>query len=212
MMTKRGKRLSAVGVLVTALVILIPPPVRWRAEVVLLSLAGQIPDIELKQLLVYMMPGSGQWVRPLIETRNPHAVIRNVRTTPADIQVGATLFRSRCAECHAPDGSGGRGPPLTGRQFTHGESDWAVYRTIRFGIPNTAMGPHPLPDTAVWQLEAFVRSIDTSGRALGAAAHGPNGAASVPVPYEELAAIREPAEDWLTYSGSYWSSRHSALS
>ena len=101
MMTKRGKRLSAVGVLVTALVILIPPPVRWRAEVVLLSLAGQIPDIELKQLLVYMMPGSGQWVRPLIETRNPHAVIRNVRTTPADIQVGATLFRSRCAECRA---------------------------------------------------------------------------------------------------------------
>src|SRR5439155_1009687 len=156
-----------------ALVILIPPPVRWRAEVVLLSLAGQIPDIELKQLLVYMMPGSGQWVRPLIETRNPHAVIRNVRTTPADIQAGATLFRSRCAECHAPDGSGGRGPPLTGRQFTHGESDWAVYRTIRFGIPNTAMGPHPLPDTAVWQLEAFVRSIDTSGRALGAAARGP---------------------------------------
>ena len=213
MMTKRGKRLSAVGVLVAALgVILIPAPVRWRAEVVLLSLAGQIPDIELKQLLVYMMPGSGQWVKPLIETRNPHAVIRNVRTTPADIQVGATLFRSRCAECHAPDGSGGRGPPLTGRQFTHGESDWAVYRTIRFGIPNTAMGPHPLPDTAVWQLEAFVRSIDTSGRALGAAARGPHGAASVPVPYEELAAIRNPAEDWLTYSGSYSSSRHSALS
>src|SRR5947208_6437040 len=213
MMTKRGKRLSAVGVLLAALgVILIPPPVRWRAEVVLLSLAGQIPDIELKQLLVYMMPGSGQWVKPLIETRNPHAVIRNVKATPADIQAGATLFRSQCAECHAPDGSGGRGPPLIGRQFTHGESDWAVYRTIRFGIPNTAMGPHPLPDTAVWQLEAFVRSIDTSGRALGAAARGPNGAVSVPVPYEELAAIREPADDWLTYSGSYWSSRHSALS
>src|SRR6184192_4641859 len=213
MLTKRGKRLSAVGVLVAAFAaIMIPAPVRWRAQVVLLSLAGQIPDIELTQLLAYMKPGSGQWLRPLIETHNPYAVLRNVKTTPADIQAGATLFRSRCAECHAPDGSGGRGPPLTGRQFTHGESDWAVYRTIRFGIPNTTMGPHPLPDTAVWQLEAFVRSIDTSGRALGAAARGPHGAASVPVPYEELAAIREPAEDWLTYSGSYWSSRHSALS
>jgi len=32
------------------------------------------------------------------------------------------------------------------------------------------------------------------------------------VPYDELAAIRDAGEDWLTYSGSYWSSRHSALS
>ncbi len=213
MLTKRGKRLSAVGVLVAAFAaIMIPAPVRWRAQVVLLSLAGRIPDIELTQLLAYMRPGSGQWLRPLIETHNPYAVLRNVNTTPADIQAGATLFRSQCAECHAPDGSGGRGPRLIGRQFTHGESDWAVYRTIRFGIPNTTMGPHPLPDTAVWQLEAFVRSIDTSGSTLGATAPGSRGAASVPVPYDELAAIRDAGEDWLTYSGSYWSSRHSALS
>src|SRR2546422_1063593 len=55
MLTKRGKRLSAVAVLVAALVaIMIAAPVRWRAEVVLLSLAGRIPDIELKQLLAYM--------------------------------------------------------------------------------------------------------------------------------------------------------------
>jgi len=117
MLTKRGKRLSAVALLVAALVaIMIPAPVRWRAEVVLLSLAGRIPDIELKQLLAYMLPSSGQFLRPLIETHNPYAVIRNVRTTPADIQSGATLFRSQCAECHAPDGSGGRGPALIGRE------------------------------------------------------------------------------------------------
>src|SRR5438876_940949 len=172
-----GRELLAPGtVLVAALVaIMIPAPVRWRVEVVLLSLAGRIPDIELKRLLAYLMPSSGQWLRPLIETHNPYAVIRNVKTTPADIQAGATLFRSQCAECHAPDGSGGRGPRLIGRQFTHGESDWAVYRTIRLGIPNTTMGPHPLPDAAVWQLEAFVRSIDTSG----ATARGSPGAASV---------------------------------
>jgi alcohol dehydrogenase (cytochrome c) len=214
MLTKRGKRLAAAGGLVVAcVVILIPAPMRWRAEVVGLYLAGQIPDIGLKQLLVDLMPGSGQWLRPLIQTHNPYAVIRNVKTTPADIQAGATLFRSQCAECHAPDGSGGRGPRLIGRQFTHGESDWAVYRTIRFGIPNTPMGPHPLPDAAVWQLEAFVRAIDTSGNAppSAAVARGPRGAVSVPVSYDELATIREPAGDWLTYSGSYWSSRHSAL-
>src|SRR5437773_763342 len=209
----RARRWSAVGLLAAACVaITLFPNLRWRAEVVLLYLTGQIPDIELRHLLGYLTPGSGQWLRPLIETRSPYAVLRNVNPAPADIQAGATLFRSQCAECHAPDGSGGRGPRLIGRQFTHGESDWAVYRTLRFGIPNTTMGPHPVPDTAVWQLEAFVRSIDTSGSTLGATARGSRGAASVPVPYDELAAIREPGEDWLTYSGSYWSSRHSALS
>ncbi|PYP90994.1 MAG: hypothetical protein DMD34_16415, partial [Gemmatimonadetes bacterium] len=64
---------------------------------VLLYLTGQIPDIELRHLLGYLTPGSGQWLRPLIETRSPYAVIRNVKTTPADIQAGATLFRSQCA-------------------------------------------------------------------------------------------------------------------
>ena len=50
MLTKRRKRLSAVAVLAAALVaIMIPAPLRWRAEVVLLSLAGRIPDIGLKQ-------------------------------------------------------------------------------------------------------------------------------------------------------------------
>jgi alcohol dehydrogenase (cytochrome c) len=209
----RGTRLLAVGVLVAIFVVMIiAPPLRWRAHVVLLYLAGQIPDIGLKQLLLYVMPGSDQYVKPLIETHNPYAVVRNVKTTPADVQVGAQLFRSQCAECHAPDGSGGRGPALIGREFQHGESDWAVYRTIRFGIANTAMRPHPLPETALWQLVAFVRSLDAAGRASGAVGRGAPGPLSVHVPYDELAAIREPSEDWLTYSGSYWSSRHSSLS
>src|SRR2546422_807071 len=214
MLTKRGKRLSAVAVLVAALVAnMIPAPVRWRAEVVLLSLAGRIPDIELERLLAYMMPGSGQWLRPLIETHNPYAVIRNVRTTPADIQAGAKLFRSQCASCHSPDGSGGvGGPALIRRKLKHGESDWAVYRAVRFGVPNTAMSPHPLPETELWQLVAFLRSINSSDSTSGVVGRGASRPVSVNVRYDELAATREPAEDWLTYSGSYGSSRHSALS
>src|SRR2546429_7029306 len=109
MLTKRGKRLSAVAVLVAALVaIMIPAPVRWRVEVVLLSLAGRIPDIELKRLLAYLMPSSGQWLRPLIETHNPYAVIRNVKTTPAAIEAGAPPVRTPCARHPTPHRGGGR--------------------------------------------------------------------------------------------------------
>lgn len=187
--------------------------VRWRAHAVLLYLTGQIGDIGLKQLLVYMMPGSDQYLKPLVETHNPYAVIHNVRTTPADIQAGAQLFRSQCASCHAPDGSGGvGGPALIQRQFRQGESDWALYRAVRFGIPKTAMRPHPLPETELWQVVAFLRSINSPDSAAGAIERRASRSVSVNVPYDELAATREPAEDWLTYSGSYGSSRHSALS
>ncbi|PYO98733.1 MAG: hypothetical protein DMD61_09135 [Gemmatimonadetes bacterium] len=210
-MTRRGRRLLAVGGLVAASgAMMISPHVRWRAHVVLLYLTGQIPDIGLKPLLVYMMPGSGQYMRPLVETHNPYAVIRNAKTTPADIQTGAQLFRSQCASCHAPDGSGGAGgPALRGRTLKHGESDWAVYRVVRFGVPNTAMRAHPLPETELWQVVAFLRSLNASDSSSGAIGRGAGRSVSVNVPYDELAATREPAEDWLTYSGSYGSSRHS---
>jgi len=212
-MTRRGRRLLAIGGLVAvAGAMMISAHVRWRAHVVLLYLTGQIADIGLKPLLVYMMPGSDQYLRPLVETHNPYAVIHNVKTTPADIQAGAQLFRSQCASCHAPDGSGGvGGPALIRRTFKHGESDWAVYRVVRFGVPNTAMRPHPLPETELWQVVAFLRSINASDSTSGAVGRGASRSVSVNVPYDELAATREPAEDWLTYSGSYGSSRHSAL-
>src|SRR5438309_688611 len=67
--------------------------------------------------------------------------------------------------------------------------------------------PAVLLAASVWPLEASARASAT----CGATARGPRGAGSVLVPDDEIAAIRGPGEDWLTYSGWYWSSRHSAL-
>jgi alcohol dehydrogenase (cytochrome c) len=197
--------------IIVALAIVAAPSLRWRTHVVILHLTGQINDIDFKDTLAYMMPGSDQWMEPLIERRNPYAVVRNFKTRPSDIDAGARLFRSRCAGCHAPDGSGGRGGPLVGRKFKNGDSDWAVYRTIRLGVPKSGMPAHELSDTQLWQLVGYIRSIDTSNDATRAGTPASIPSLKVNVPYEEIAAIREPSKDWLTYSGSYSSTRHSTL-
>ena len=162
----KRRLLIATSVLASAclLTVVVMGQLRWRAEVVLLHMTGQIPDIELKQILAYMMPGSDQSIEFLLERRTPYAVIRNFKTSPADIQNGGQLFRSQCAMCHAQDGSGGPGgPALSGRKLKNGDSDWAIYRTIRLGVGGTEMRPHALTDTELWQLVGFIHSLDISG-------------------------------------------------
>ena len=202
-----------VVVIAGLLAIVALPQLRWRAQVAFMHVAGQIPDIEMKETLAYMLPGSDQSMARLIETRNPHAVIRNAKTSAADIESGSAVYRERCASCHGPDGAGGpAAPALIGRTFNHGESDWAVYRTIRDGVANTAMQPTAmLAENQRWQVISFLRYIDVPHNADQLASTATAGK-NLNVPYEELEALDRPAADWLTYSGSYSSIRHSALS
>jgi alcohol dehydrogenase (cytochrome c) len=189
------------------------PGLRLRVQLVLLHAAGRIPDVDSTELLAFMKPDSTVSLVQLAKSRNPYAVVENSRTTAADVEAGRQLFRSHCAACHAPDGSGGTAAPaLFGRAFKVGDSDWAIYRTIQRGIPGTAMPRHALPQTSAWQLVAFVRSIDRPGHAPREERVGAVVASDVRLTYDELASIRTPADEWLTYSGSYSSSRHSTLS
>lgn len=206
----KRRPLAALGILllVGLIVVAALPPLRWRVQLIGLHLTGKIPDIELGEMVRFMMPGSEQTMTRLVETRNPHAVIRNFHVSPADITAGGTLYRTQCASCHSPNGTGGPGAPaLVGRDFKHGAGDWAIYRTIRLGVPNTGMAPHPLPSDQLWQLVAFLRSIDTHARSED----GSEGRAEIFVSSDEIAAPA-PGEDWLTYSGSLTSTRHSRLS
>lgn len=183
------------------------PQLRWRVQVLAMHASGKIPDITLRELVVLMLPGSEQSLTPLIETRNPHAVIRNFHNSPADVAAGAQLFRERCGTCHGTDAGGGPvGPSLVSDNLKRGHSDWALYHTIRGGVPGTAMVGHALDDLSVWQLIAFIRTVDV--RADG---NRSDARAGISVPWKTLSETREPASDWLTYSGSYGSTRHSSL-
>lgn len=210
---RRRLVVTSILLLACAVVAITIPGLRWRLQVIYLDLTGRIPDLELGELPALLMPDSHQpQIARLVVTRNPYAVIHLPYNAPADIAAGAALFREQCAGCHSPDGSGGPGAPaLFGREFQHGDTEWAVYRTIRDGVPNTGMAAHPLKRLQLWQLVAFIRSLGVPGNSVALTAAKHSKLRQVRVSYAELAATQEPGDDWLTYAGAYGSNRHSSL-
>lgn len=83
----------------------------------------------------------------------------------ADVEAGARVFRSSCVLCHGGDAKGGRGPDLTRGAFRHGSSDAALFRTIRLGIPGTDMVGAYLPDSEIWRVVSYVRSLSEGAEA-----------------------------------------------
>ena len=85
---------------------------------------------------------------------------------------GQPLYNQMCQTCHGPAGQGGgdRGPALNTGSFTHGAGDADLFRAIRSGIRGTQMTPFAsLTDTQVWQLVAYLRSLQPAGRTASAA-------------------------------------------
>jgi alcohol dehydrogenase (cytochrome c) len=211
-----GRRLSLIVVVLVVLCagfVLAVGSIRWRVHTALLVAGGRIPDISLREALLFMQPGSGQQRMGFLrETRNPHAVLHVPEH--AQGEQGGILFRDRCAACHGPSGNGGPlAPSLAGRAFKHGESDWAVYRTVRDGVPDTPMAGHgSLSPDQLWSLVAHVRSLQVAAEPGQEPSTPASITASASLPPDELAGTAEPAQDWLTYSGSYSSVRRSTLS
>jgi cytochrome c oxidase cbb3-type subunit 3 len=94
-----------------------------------------------------------QLQQPLdIPAANPHS-------TAADIEQGKRLYMGRCAGCHGPTGDGGKGANLAVPRLSRAAEDRALYRIIRYGIPDTEMPGSLMDSLELWQTAAFVRSL-----------------------------------------------------
>jgi alcohol dehydrogenase (cytochrome c) len=81
-------------------------------------------------------------------------------TEPAAVAAGQRLFDQTCQLCHGPGGQGDRGPALNRAVFTHGESDEAIFRSIRDGVRGTDMPAYTeIPDAQVWELVSYIQSL-----------------------------------------------------
>ena len=87
------------------------------------------------------------------------AEMKNLFTSDEDIEAGARVFRTSCALCHGGDATGGLGPDLTRGVFRHGSSDAALFRNVLTGIPGSDMVGVYRPDTEIWRVVSFVRSL-----------------------------------------------------
>ena len=85
--------------------------------------------------------------------------LANPYNTPEDAEAGGRIFRSHCAVCHGPEGSGGKATDLTLGRFRHGSSDSELYKTISEGIPGTEMPSIFFNGKQMWQIVAYVRSL-----------------------------------------------------
>lgn len=186
------------------------PKVRMGLTIVELKVAGSIPDVAWADLFNMVRSGEHYSLPELAKTANPYISIGNPYVSPVDVSTGGEIFRTHCATCHGSNGAGGPGgPDLRHRQMVQGSSDWALFRTVSFGIRGTAMPASHLPWLERWRLVAYVRS-------LGIGAEVPSKLASTarvlaqPVTYEAIRAADQNPNNWLTYSGSYDSHRFSA--
>jgi cytochrome c oxidase cbb3-type subunit 3 len=73
---------------------------------------------------------------------------------------GKRLFSQyNCNGCHA-QGGGGMGPPLMDEKWIYGARPEQIFDTITEGRPNGMPSfRERVPDTQIWQLAAYVRSL-----------------------------------------------------
>jgi alcohol dehydrogenase (cytochrome c) len=120
---------------------------------------------------------------------------------------GARIFRERCTGCHGSDGSGGpHAPSLIRPGYKHGDSDLAIYKVLRDGVPGTAMPSAGLPPRQLLQVTAKVKmlqaSVTSEDQEVGPA---------IAVSGERLRDAGNNPDEWLMYSGSYDGWRHTSL-
>jgi alcohol dehydrogenase (cytochrome c) len=184
--------------------------VAWRLDLYAHKIRGHYPQVQRSEL-VAMTAGRDAYNigDKIAEGRSLDAAIENPYTSKSDIEAGSHLFHDKCSACHGTNAGGGHAPSLLRASYTHGDSPFSIYRTIRDGVPSTAMAPTGLQAEQRWQVVAYLRKLQREANAAVAVA----GAEFFPVDVkaEDLATAGTRTNEWLTYSGSYKGWRHTSL-
>ena len=181
--------------------------VSCRARLYLQKAEGGVSELSWTELWTMTRPGrgfqcaSGDTLESKIQFSS--------NASEDDLRAGARIFRERCAVCHGVDASGGPvGPSLTRADYNHGDSDLAIYRVLRDGIPGTAMPRAGLPPLELLQVIAHLKAVQAR---VPEDDKSETARLAIQVSNERLQATGTNTDEWLTYSGSYNGWRHTSL-
>lgn len=97
------------------------------------------------------------------------------------VELGETSFRQLCTGCHGRSGQGGQGegqgPNLATNWEVRRAKDPELFGFIRNGVKGTAMPAFDLPDERIWELAAYVRSLNAQASMVPVAGNAQAGAA-----------------------------------
>src|SRR5215813_9573908 len=77
----------------------------------------------------------------------------------ADIQYGATIYATQCAQCHGPTGDQVAGVDLRSGRFRNVTSDDDLRRIVTQGIAGTSMPGRRLDENEIRGIVAYVRNM-----------------------------------------------------
>lgn len=80
---------------------------------------------------------------------------------PKTLDKGKEIFAARCVSCHAAEGQGVIGPNLTDRYQLHGTTRMDIFKTVRGGVPGTAMlaWGEQMPASDIVAVATFVTTL-----------------------------------------------------
>lgn len=76
------------------------------------------------------------------------------------VNSGKEAFAAICSACHGSNAEGGQAPSLTDNDDVRSANDQDLFHIIRNGVPGTAMPAFPFPEQKIWQIVAYIRSLN----------------------------------------------------
>lgn len=105
-----------------------------------------------------------------LDRAGPPTNANSLARDTARVSAGADRFQQLCTGCHGRGGEGGQGegqgPNLATNWEVRRAKDQELFNFIKNGVKGTAMPAFSLPDEQIWQLAAFVRSLNAPAVSL----------------------------------------------
>ena len=178
--------------------------VSCRAQLYLQKAKGEVSEVSWAELWGLTLPGRGYHCT---EGSSLESSLQfSAEASEGDREEGARIFHERCSVCHGVDGSGSPfAPALTRSQYNHGDSDLAIYKVLRDGVPGTGMQSVGLTLLERLEVISHLKALQSEK----SEARRPQASRlAIQVSNERLLSAGTNPDEWLMYSGSYNGWRH----